>query len=176
MMEYIGESMASRNQNNTFYYNLFSLFEFAFYIFFFTFLFHNRLVKKINRLVLIFYIIITTINIFFVQGMYTFHTYTYILGCIIIVTFAIIYFYLLFRFPETGKLTRNPYFWIVAGLMFYHACSFSYMGLQNFITRTIQQYNWVLFFVQDILNVLLYTSFTIGFLCKISIRKSSALL
>jgi hypothetical protein len=171
LIEYYGWRQSLKNHNTILLYNFFSLFEFIFYLLFFTYLFNKPVIKKIILLVTALYFAITIINIFLLQGINTFHTYTYILGCILIVVFSIVYFYLLFRFPETGKLTKNPFFWIVTGLMFFHTCSFSYMGLQNFITETMKQYNWELFFVQDILNVLLYTLFSIGFLCKINFRK-----
>ena len=175
VVEFLGDYMSSNNGNNAPLYNFFSVFELTFYLFFFTYLFKQPFIRRAIRIVIPLYFVLTLMNIVFWQGVNNFHTYTYILGCILIVVLSIGYFYFLFRFPEPGKLTDNPYFWIVTGIMFFHACSFSYLGLMNFITKTMQQYTWVLFFVNDLLNVLLYTSFSIAFLWKINIRKSLAL-
>jgi len=175
LVEYYGGKLSNRNINTTGLYNFFTCFEFMFYIIFFMYLFPGANTKKKMILVMLLYFIITVLNIFFFQGRKVFHTYTYMLGCLIVVVLAILYFYYLLRFPETGTLTRNPYFWIVAGLMFFYTCTFTLFGLNNFIANTIRQYTENLFIIQDILNILLYTSFTIGFLCKINIRKLSEL-
>ncbi|MEO5637613.1 MAG: hypothetical protein ABIR15_10845 [Chitinophagaceae bacterium] len=170
-VEYIGNDMSMRNKHTASLYNYFTLFEFIFYLFFFRALFTNPRIKKIILFSSIFYFIITLLNILFLQGRTTFHTYTYVLGCTLIVLFSIMYFYSLLKFPEKGTLTKNPFFWIVSGLMFYYTCTFSLYGLNNFIAETMQQYSKNLFLISDTLNLLLYTSFSIGFLCKINIPK-----
>lgn len=170
-VEYYGEKLSNRNINTTNLYNFFTFFEFVFYIVFFMYLFPGSATKKKMGVVLVIYFVVTAINIFFFQGRKVFHTYTYMLGCLIVVILSISYFYYLLRFPETGTLAKNPYFWIVAGLMFFYTCTFALFGLNNFIAETIRQYTANLFIIQDILNMLLYTSFTIGFLCKVNTRK-----
>jgi len=170
-VEYYGEELSRRNVHTVGLYNIFTFCEFIFYMIFFRYLFQSATIKKNILLVMLLYFIITLTNILFFQGKTQFHSYTYMLGCLVIVGLCVCYFYFLFRFPETGTLTSNPYFWIVTGLMFFDICTFTLYGLNNFIAQTMQRYDWVLFFVSDILNILLYTSFTIGFLCKINIRK-----
>jgi hypothetical protein len=170
-VEYYGEKLSNRNINTTGLYNLFTFFEFLFYMIFFMSLFPSPIAKKRLLLGMAAYFVITFINIFYFQGRKEFHTYTYMLGCLIVVILCIFYFFYLFRFPESGRLTRNPYFWIVTGLMFFYTCTFTLFGLNNFIAKTIRQYTENLFLLQDILNMLLYTSFSIGFLCRLNIQK-----
>jgi hypothetical protein len=170
-VEYYGWKMSQKNFNTILLYNFFSLFEFIYYLYFFTYLFNSPTIKKSILLVIVLYLGFTILNIFLLQGKNTFHSHTYVLGCILIVVASIAYFYFLFRFPETGSLTRNPFFWIATGLMFYYTCTFSLYGLENFITEKMRYYNKVLFLITDLLNILLYTLFTIGFLCKINFRK-----
>jgi len=185
VVEYYGLKWSLRNLNTNLLYNLFTLVEFLFYFNFFKCLFQNPAIKKTISMVMVIFFILTIINIIFFQGKFyikgkgfsiagmEFHTYTYMLGSLLVVIFSILYFNLLFRFPETGRLTRNPYFWIVTGVMFFEICTFTVYGLNNFIAQTMRQYDRVLTLVSDFLNVLLYTSFTIGFLCRIKIRKLS---
>jgi hypothetical protein len=170
-VEYVGSAMSAHNRNNVTLYNLFTVFEFTFYLFFYRTLFANPAMKKIITGVIILYIGFALLNILFIQGRSIFQSYTYILGCTMMVAFSIFYFYFLFRFPETTSLTKNSFFWIVAGLMFYYTCTFSLYGLENFITSKIRYYNKMLLFISDLLNALLYTLFSIGFLCKINFRK-----
>ena len=171
IVEYYGAELSGRGVHTVGLYNIFTFCEFLFYMVFFRYLFQSATVKRNILLVMLVYFVITITNILFFQGKTQFHSYTYMLGCLLIVGLSIFYFYFLFRFPETGTLTQNPYFWIVTGLMFFDTCTFTFYGLNNFIADTMQHYDWVMFFVSDFLNILLYTSFTIGFLCKINIRK-----
>ncbi len=171
IVEFIGSRLSATYYNTNLLYNLFSLFEFLFYLLCFVCIFTGQRTKRTLLIIGFFYLALTLLNIFFYQGKDEFHTYTYMLGCILIVVFSAVYFNFLFRFPENNKLTKNPFFWIVTGLLFFYTCSFTLMGLSNFITRKFQYYTNLLFLVQDVLNVLLYTLFSIGCLCKINIRK-----
>jgi|SRR5450432_1371569 len=174
IVEYIGWKLSMSFKNTVLLYNLFSLFEFLFYLFFFRSVFTSRRTKKAITVVMIAYFAVALINMFFIQKN-TFHSHTYVLGCLLVAIFSTAYFYFLFRFPETGSLVKNPFFWIGIGLLFYYTCTIPVYGLQNFITITVQHYNAVLTFIEDCLNVLLYTLFSIGFLCKINFRNLSGL-
>jgi hypothetical protein len=169
-VEYAGWKLSQTAHHTLLLYNLFSCFEFTFYLFFFTYIVKKE-ARKILFLVLPLYLIITMLNIFFFEGKSGFHGYTYMLGCMLVVVFSISYFYFLFRFPDTGSLAKNPFFWIGIALLFYYTCSFSLYGLQNYIIKTMTHYDKVLEVTGDILNILLYTLFSIGFLCKINIRR-----
>lgn len=170
-MEYYGTQSSGKNENNILIYNLFTLFEFIFYLVFFWYIFKSMAVKKVLFIVITVYLACALLNIFFFQGVKGFHSYTYILGCMLIVIFSITYFYLLFRLPESISLLRNPNFWIVTALMFYYTCSFSLYGLTNFFIQKIGSYGKLLIFIGDLLNDLLYGLFIIGFLCRINFRK-----
>ena len=171
LVEFYGTKLSEKNVNTLSLYNFFTLFEFIFYLIFFRYIMQSAQIKKATLIVALLYFFIGASNILFYQGKDSFHTYTYMLGSIIIVVFSILYFNFLFRLPDSGKLTKNPYFWIVTGLMFFETCTFTVYGLNNFIAKTMRQYDWVLLFVSDFLNVSLYTLFTIGFLCRVKIRK-----
>jgi len=151
-------------------YNFFTLFEFIFYLFFFRSVFSSSRMKKIIFIAIIAYLVCALVNISFVQKG-NFHSYTYVLGCILVAIFSIAYFYFLFRFPDSGSLVKNPFFWVGIALLFYYTCTIPVYGMQNFITVTVKHYNTMLTRIEDFLNVLLYTLFSIGFLCKINFRK-----
>ena len=119
VVEFFGSKLSATYYNTSLLYNLFSLFEFVFYLLCFACIFTGRRTKTSILIIGVFYSAITLLNIFFYQGKDVFHTYTYMLGCIIIVVLSALYFYFLFRFPDNGSLTRNPFFWIVTGLLFF---------------------------------------------------------
>jgi hypothetical protein len=151
-------------------YNFFTLFEFCFYLFIISRIVNSFRVKKIITYTIIAYLILTMINIsFFQKG--TFHSITYSLGCLLIVTAAVYYFFELFQYPKSIRLTNEPSFWICSGLLFYYCCSFPFLGLASslgsmpkILLNNVQT-------ILNVINVLLYTLFTIAFLCRIKIRK-----
>jgi tellurite resistance protein TehA-like permease len=123
------------------------------------------MVKGIIRVTVVLYALAAVSNILFIQKMKTFHTVTYSLGCLLIVLFCIYYFFELFRLPKSVKLKHNPAFWICTGLLFFYCCGFPLYGLINYwsdISKLIlKNFDKII----TILNIFLYTLFTIAFLC-----------
>jgi len=165
VVELLGSYLGHVEKNNVILYNFFSVFEFAFYLFIISLAISNPVMKRIIRISAVLYIIVAVINILFIQKMKTFHTITYSLGCLLIVISCIYYFLELFRIPQSIKLKNNPAFWICSGLLFFYCCGFPLYGLINFwsdisklVVRNFGE-------IVTILNIFLYSLFTIAFLC-----------
>ncbi len=171
MVEYTGSRMSRLNENTINLYNWFTFFEFVFYQFFFWFITPGKKFKRLALFCGIGYIVVDIVNMLFIQGPDAFHSYTYVLGCLLVALLSLQYFYTLFRVPETTSLTRNTYFWIVCGLMFNYTCTIALYGLENFITAKMKFYTPLLLKISDFLNIILYSLFIIGFICRISPRK-----
>ena len=99
---------------------------------------------------------------------------TYSLGCLLVVATCIYYFWELFQQTYYVKLIREPAFWICSGLLFYYAVSFPIYGLINFVSEKNPQVTNVLAIILDSVNIFLYLSFVIAFLCRIKIRNSTS--
>ena len=163
--EVIASYLKSLNEKNLYIYNFFTVLEFCFYMFLITLILNNTKSKMIIRISGLLYAIISISNILFFQGMKMFHTITYSLGCLIIVAICIYYFLELFRSPKAVKLSRDPAFWICSGLLFFYCCGFPLYAFINFWIR----FEWIVRSFGDIftiLNVFLYSLFTIAFLCN----------
>ena len=171
LIEYYSWKLSESGKNNIIIYNFFTLAEFIFYLFFL-----KQVIAKFYRgvnisVIIIVYTVLAGINIFFIQGVKTFHTYTYLLGCLLIVIFCIIYFYHLFRSLRSDSLAKESSFWIITALLFFYACSLPILGITNFMTGIPSRYYKIMLFTLDFSNVLLYVLFTVGFICKINFRK-----
>lgn len=171
IIEFLANQMFEKNQNNTFIYNLFSVFEFCFYFFFFHSVLKAFLKKSRIYYIIILYIVLALTNIFFIQGKYNFHTYTYILGCMICITLSIMHFYFLFKYSKINNLTKESVFWISTGLLLYYSCTLPIYGIINFLTNLSVPFYKGFAFIIDFMNIVLYLLFTIGFLCRLSIKK-----
>jgi hypothetical protein len=172
VVEIIGWQMAEKGEHNSALYNFSSVAATTYYMYLVMHIIHSFKARKVIWMLMIVYVIISLVNIFFVQKMETFHTMTYSLGCLMIVLVSMYYFFELFQVPRAIDLKKEPVFWIVAGLLFYYICSLPILGAVNFlytfpdfIASSIEQ-------IITILNVLLYSLFTIGLLCRVSFRRS----
>jgi hypothetical protein len=175
IIEIIGFYIQLRlHRNNTAIYNLFTVFEFSFYFY----LLHEEVLNKKAKRIIFYigwaYALLALINIFFIQGIKIFHTMTYSLGCFLIAAVCIYFFLELFQRPRSVNLTAQPAFWICSGLLFFYSCSFPLFAFANFVTKLPPIILKSLGYVLNLLNVLLYSSFTIAFLCRLKVRKSTS--
>lgn len=158
-------------QANIHIYNYFTAFEFSFYL-----LAIRAMVGSVQarRLLLIFsllYAVGSAIYIYFFLPPLHFHAISYSIGCLLMVMGAVYYFYELFKRPKSIKLLNSPDFWICTGLLFFYCSSFPLFGLVNFWNDVpkfiIMNFASIIY----ILNVFLYTLFSIAFLCRMKSRK-----
>lgn len=162
-----------RQQNTLLLYNIFTSVEFTFYLWVIREIIKSKSAKKIMFFILLFYPLAALINIFFFQGRYGFHSFTYALGCLLIVGCCIYYFYELFLFPHSVNLLRQPAFWICTALLFFYAFTYPIYGLSNLMMSLPKTILKNLERIVYLLNVLLYSMFSIAFLCRIKIQKYS---
>lgn len=153
-------------------YNIFASIEFLFYMYVVREIIKSLRVKKIIFYTACLYLSLGVTNVLFIQKMTSFNSITYAIGCLIISIICFYYFFELFQLPYSVILARQPAFWICAGLLFFYTCSFPIYGLVNFLPPDFVTKNIQVFIV--LLNVFLYSSFTIAFLCRIRVKNSTS--
>ena len=160
-----------RNAHTFLIYNPFTCFEFVFYIFMIREFIKRDSAKKILLGLIVIYPIAATINILLFQGVHQFHSFTYSIGCLLMAACCIYYFYELFLMPHSVNLLRQPPFWICTGLLFYYAFTYPVYGLSNLMSGLSNHLLIIISRILDSLNILLYSFFSIAFLCRLRIRK-----
>lgn len=128
--------------------------------------------KKVFLYIFLLYPVVALLNIFLLQHIGNFHTMTYCLGALLIITGCIYYFWELFQQKAYVDLVRQPAFWICSGLLFYYACTFAIYGLIPFLTNLPRNVIETLLKILVIMDVCLYSSFTIAFLCRLKTKRS----
>ncbi|PWU01454.1 MAG: hypothetical protein C5B52_07255 [Bacteroidetes bacterium] len=171
MVEITGLNLAIKGRNTQMLYNVFSSIEFVFYLWFLSFQFKNKFVKTLCQNLIWIYPLLVVLNKLYIQKT-GFHTYTYSLGCLLIVALCIYYFFELFKTTHSIKLTREPTFWIISGLLFFYSCSYPFFAVLNFWKNPNVRMVLGLVWVTSLLNIFLYSSILAGFLCRIKIRNS----
>jgi hypothetical protein len=171
LTEFITNYLALRRHNTVLLSSLTSLLQFCFYIYILREVIRGRKAKRVFLYCLVIFPLIFAGNIFLVQKSQVFQTITYSLGCLLVASACIYYFWELFQSKIYVNLAREPVFWICSGLLFFYVCTFPVIALVNFIKMDYSILG-TLEIILDILNILLYLSFTIAFLCRLRTRKS----
>lgn len=164
--------MVTHDYYTTELYNIYNIFQFGFYLYYLSSIFRLRSAHLISRRILLIFLLLAVLNLLFYQKISVYNSITYALGCLLVVAFSTYYFFELFKRKDIVVLTREPAFWIVTGLLFYYSCTFPLMSSANFVLNTSELVLNSLQSLILLMNVLLYSLFTIAFLCRIRIRKS----
>ncbi|MBV9988089.1 MAG: hypothetical protein JO301_10440 [Chitinophagaceae bacterium] len=170
IVEIIGATSRRTHVNNALMYNLSSTARICFFIFVAAELLRGKPAKLAGTFLRVFPVL-ALLNICFVQGPHHFHTYSYMLGCVLIDILGILYFVQLFNQPEPVELAKLPAFWIMIGFIFYFTCSMSFLGLANYISSLPRTIRFQLVNLLSFINTLLYILFDIAFLCQLNTRK-----
>ncbi|HMH31937.1 MAG TPA: hypothetical protein VK543_02850 [Puia sp.] len=154
-------------------YNIFNIVNFCFYYFVLREIITNKTAKKVIFYIMMIFLPLAVCNLLFVQKIGNFNSMTFSIGSLLIVGMCVYYFFELFQLPKAINLLREPAFWICSGLLFFFVCSFPFFGLINFISNASLLLLSRFVRVLIIVNVFLYSLFTIAFLCRIRIRRST---
>jgi hypothetical protein len=152
-------------------YNFFGLFEFMFYFFILHQIIQTKKVKRAVKALLILYPVLFSINIAFVQ-VNGFTSISYSFGCLMVASICVYYFFELFQSKYSVVLVREPAFWLCTALLFFYCCTFPYFALANFLVNFPEIIMDNFEVLLNLMNSLLYSLFTIAFLCRIRIGKS----
>lgn len=174
LIEVSGIILVQHRINSSFLFYPFSAIEFIFYLFVLLNIIYNPNAKRVIFGLLCVYPVLAAINIYIIQAR-TFPSISYALGCLLIVGLCIYYFFELFQIPRSVNLAREPSFWICSGLLFFYCCSFPLFGLANYLFKLSNIIRQNLAFILSLMNVLLYTLFTIAFLCRLRLWKTKSI-
>lgn len=170
LIEVTGIILWRLGKSNIILYNLFGVFSVMFYLYFIKNIIHSKSVKKIIIGAISIYPLLVFINVRFIQ-VNAFHSITYSIGCLLIVAACVYYFFELFQLKQSIKLIREPAFWICSALLFFFTCTLPFIGMTNFLDKVSPVIAQNLAAILAIINFLLYSLFTIAFLCRIKISK-----
>jgi hypothetical protein len=176
LVNFLLESAASYTAlshiNNIFLNNMESLLVISFELYLLREIVASPRAKRIFLYGFLLYPVVAIINIFLVQSSSNFHTMTYSLGSLLIVIACIYYFWELFQQKSSVDLVRQPGFWICSGLLFFYCCTLPVYGLTNFIISLPIVVRQNLLTILTVINICLYLSFTIAYLCRLKIKRS----
>lgn len=170
LVELIAAYLYSLQAPSTVLYNYFGVLEFTFYFYLLFNLIETRRFRKVIKIIGFVYPVLCTINIL-LNKKDEFISVTYAVGALLVALMSMVYFYELFSSKKSVVLQREPAFWICSALLFFYCCTFPYFALTNYRYSLSTKAATTLLSLMDIMNCLLYSLFTIAFLCRIRVRK-----
>jgi hypothetical protein len=167
--------------HNNIVLNIWGPVEFSFYFFLIGQVIVSRKVKKHILYTTTAFVIFAFINLFFFQHNDLFNPINFTIGTVTTVILCIYYFFELFQKTESQSLIRLPSFWVVSGILFNVVLIFPIMALISFmdqISKANQKTSMIIFnhivAIFNIISILTYVLYSIGFLCRIRTRKSTS--
>lgn len=158
-------------KNNTWMFNIFTVMEFTFYLAIFRYILVSKAQKRAILIFIVTFIIASLVNLLYYQGLFKFNNYSYSYGCMLVCICVMMYFTQLLHNSKPQPLTKIPMFWISTGLLVYYACNFFYMGLLHYIIGASMDLAKQLFMIISVLNIIMYSLFSIGIICSTTPRK-----
>jgi len=177
--ETVGFSIAwsgrsGHNRNNHWLFNLYLLIENVFCIWIFLW---AEPMKKARRLLwglLLFYVCFGVGNLLFFQGVWTYNSYTDVLGDVELAIVCCYFFYACLREEELRDLFRYEYFWLANGLLFSALGSVVlYIFIDALYAFARHSHIDVYRYINSGLNFILYGSMIIAFICRNRNTRSS---
>lgn len=160
-------------RSNVEFYNIFMLVEFGVYAWFFRSILTNALLKRLIGYYLVLLPAFWIFAVFFIFGLDHWNSYMAIAGSLFTVCMAVAFYFQLFTANELIRLSRSPEFWISTGIILFYTINLPYLGMLDFITRDYILLARALLAGLQILNMLMYSLFTLAFLCTTRITKLS---
>ncbi len=147
--------------------NFITTIEFLFYGLFIRATLINRRLRNISLTAIVFILALTILNIVFIQGFWRLHSYTFVLGALVLIFLSCSFFYELLNIDiETGSVLKYPLFWIVTGVLFFYLGQFTFFSFFEYMAYTKDYSYFKLFrFISNFSNAILYTCLSIGFAC-----------
>jgi len=164
IIESTANILEANGKNNLSLYN----FQLAFEVLIFLYIFHNiaETEKFFIRLFIVIFILFFGVNIIFIQGPKIFQTYSYALGCLLMLICSINC--LLKNILQTSDLhpLRDFSFWFSIGVLFCYLGNAFYLSLVNKLVSTDKFALKDLSIISLTVNTIMYTLIGAGSICQ----------
>jgi hypothetical protein len=161
---YIGAG--HRATSNLWLYNSLLVPQYLLYMAVYYHVLRSARIKKIILIAGVLLILTGIINPLFFQSIHSVNSVTLVMASAIIIFLTVTWFEQLRREEEQTPLITNPMAWISLGAFIFHAAFLPYIIGLNYLSNVNISLAIALFYVFLILNCVMYTLYSISFLCK----------
>jgi hypothetical protein len=126
----------------------------------------NRTLKRIIVFSIPVVVVVSAVFAFTIQPITAYNSYAVSIKNILLAAWVLCYYRELFVLLHVSRIEQEPLFWISTGLLFYSLGDFFVEGLMNHMISHSMDLAQKFYYVYYLLNILLYLSFIMAFLCK----------
>lgn len=121
--------------------------------------------KKFSVIASILFLLFSLWNIIYGQRIHEFNSYSFLIGCLTLVTCACLYLYEFLLSEKYNSFFKNGFIWITAGIIIFYSCCFLILGSYNFLVKSDMQLLGQLFEIIRLVNLIMYCFIIIGIIC-----------
>jgi hypothetical protein len=159
------------SKSNLWLYNSFLVPQYLLYLAVYYRVIASPLLKRVIVALAVLFTLFAIVNILFIQDIHSINSYTLAFASCIVIFLTVAYFEQLRKQEEVIRLTDHPMVWISLGAFVYHAADLPYLLGLNYLIRTNVALAVALFYIYLALNCVMYSLYTIAFLCKPRLHK-----
>jgi hypothetical protein len=159
------------SNSNIWLYNCFLVPQYLLYLYVYHQVIKSKLLKRTILIAGVVYSLFTLVNILFFQSINSINSFPIIAASIIILFLTSGYFEQLRKEKEIMRLTSQPMVWISLGAFIFHAANLPYIISLNYLIHNNIPLAIALFYIYLGLNCIMYTFYSIAFLCPHPLRK-----
>ena len=154
-------------------YNAFIFIEFMCYAAYYLCVLRLRRVRALIKGFFIGYPIIWGASIA-ATGIYRFNSYPFLVGSLFTVILSIAYYYQLITASDDIRLRTHPEFWIATGLILFYASYLPAYSTSEVLFKISTEVLNDLFLMAQSVSLIMYATFLMAFLCKLTTPRSSS--
>lgn len=112
------------------------------------------------------------VSFIFSREMFLWTSISFLLVAFLLCIYSCIYLRQMLQVHIEDHLSQNPHFWISTGILFFYAGTFFQSGLHKYLATVDRETaNQLYMIINHMLNIILYSLFTYGFICKAKYQK-----
>lgn len=159
------------SNSNIWLYNIFLIPQYLLYLRIYYLIIRSSAVKKAIAIIRILLPAFIIINLLFFQPINTINSYSIVASSAVVLFLSISYFEQLRNETEIIKLTSHPMVWLSLGAFIFHAANLPYIISLNYLIHNNIHLAVALYYIYLGLNCILYTFYSIAFLCRYPLLK-----
>lgn len=153
------------SNSNIWLYNCFLIPQYLLYMLVYYKLLISSFLKKTIVITAILFSVFTVINLLFFQPIDTINSFPLIVASLIMLLLTTGYFEQIRKGKEIIQLTSEPMIWISLGAFIFHTANLPYIISLNYLIHNNIPLAIALFYIYLGLNCIMYTFYSIAFLC-----------
>jgi len=142
--------------------HVYTVVEFSWITWFYYVAMPSYLPRKVAIGAIIVFAVAALLNTIYLQPVTQFNTYARTLASIIVITYALIYFYKIISEVQITNLEKDPIFWVNTGFLIYFSGSTLLFVFSNFILPFKTSLNIYVWALHAVFNILLYLIQSVG--------------